>query len=178
MIDMFLSFTSLTSWLSQSVLSWFYVLQSNKKELQALKDREAQFLLELNKAQQEIHKLRLNLIAGVGHYEATVWLPPSGSRSLRGHCLTSLMWGGHSLWSHTLWGVIHYEATPYWGLVNMSHCWTPLNSVQKGLGHSVGSSVLCCEVQRHTMAIFLSLTLREEKSWIIVACRQQNSFWR
>nr|XP_022286272.1 rap1 GTPase-activating protein 1-like isoform X13 [Crassostrea virginica] len=46
--------------------------KSNKKELQALKDREAQFLLELNKAQQEIHKLRLNLIAGVGHYEATV----------------------------------------------------------------------------------------------------------
>lgn len=100
--------SSLTSSFSQSVWSWFYVLQSNKKELQALKDREAQFLLELNKAQQEIHKLRLNLIAGVGHYEATVWLPPSGSRSLQGHCLTSSMWGGQSLWG-----------LPYWGLVNM-----------------------------------------------------------
>ncbi|XP_056020161.1 rap1 GTPase-activating protein 1-like isoform X6 [Ostrea edulis] len=46
--------------------------KANHREIQSLKDRETQMMLELRSAQQEIQKLKLNLIAGVSHYEATV----------------------------------------------------------------------------------------------------------
>uniref|UniRef100_A0A8W8KG13 Uncharacterized protein n=3 Tax=Magallana gigas TaxID=29159 RepID=A0A8W8KG13_MAGGI len=44
----------------------------DQREIQLLKDRETQLMIELRSAQQENQKLKLNLIAGISHYEATV----------------------------------------------------------------------------------------------------------
>lgn len=44
----------------------------DQREIQLLKDRETQLMVELRNAQQENQKLKLNLIAGISHYEATV----------------------------------------------------------------------------------------------------------
>lgn len=46
--------------------------QLDQREIQLLKDRETQLMIELRSAQQENQKLKLNLIAGISHYEATV----------------------------------------------------------------------------------------------------------
>ncbi|XP_062606320.1 rap1 GTPase-activating protein 1-like [Saccostrea cucullata] len=46
--------------------------KASQREIQSLKDRESQMMIELRTAQQELHKLRLNVIAGVSHFEATV----------------------------------------------------------------------------------------------------------
>ncbi|XP_061189906.1 rap1 GTPase-activating protein 1-like isoform X3 [Saccostrea echinata] len=46
--------------------------KASQREIQNLKDRESQMMVELRTAQHELQKLRLNVIAGVSHFEATV----------------------------------------------------------------------------------------------------------